>query len=119
MKKCERCTVNHCSWTHDISSLKGDVTAHLCTACLRGYRRYLQTEHRAAWEADRESTAQFNYLKGRASAGQAPTLAEWQDWHWHENAVSDMLHTAALAYLAQCQEAAVPVETDAAEGKEP
>lgn len=83
MNDCDRCRTS-LDWPSESTTLLGENHARLCEACRTAWHAYCLTlSEYVEW---RQVLAHKLWLDGRATAGDAPGLAEWQDYMaWQEH----------------------------------
>lgn len=97
MNDCDRCRKS-LTWPCESITLLGESHVRLCEACRTAWHAYCLTlPEYVEW---RQVQAHKLWLEGRASAGEAPTLNEWQDHMRLQEQVMQRFFALGQAWLA-------------------
>jgi hypothetical protein len=96
MNDCDRCRKS-LAWPNDSTTLLGETHARLCEACRTDWHAYCLTlPEYVEW---RNVQAHKLWLEGRATAGNAPTLSEWQEYLLSQEHVMQRFFALGQAWL--------------------
>ena len=98
MTTCDRCGQEPQNWSNiPTVEMYGGVCANLCTACQVAFHGQGVTA--GLWAQVAHNNAVRHWLDGRAIAGDAPTLDEWEAMVRNDNAVKDRAISLSVEFI--------------------